>query len=548
MAGFTSARTPISMSADSVDSRALRLSVQEWLFLGVTIIFWGCYVLWLGKDTSWDFRNYHWYIPYAFLNGREGFDMIVAHQATYYTPFQDIPFYVLATHTRAWFALFVLGAVQGSNVIPLYLLGRLTLRIEEYKLGAAALALLGQTGGLGLNMFGTTYHDNTMSILILFSIVIIVAQRKRLNEGPLWQVAAITAFAGFLTGSTVGLKLPEAPFAIGFAAALIALGGGWKHQLGRIVAGGIGGVAGFAVFMGYWMVHMEHLTGNPLFPYFNDYFKSPLALPAAYRDMRFLPTHFWIAAAFPVLFSLNWAIADDIPFRDIRVMLAYVFGIVAIIIWLSGKRSRDPLVIPDAARPLLAFAAVSYLVWLKLFAIYRYIVGLEMLGPLLLAIAVGLLPIPRRVQYITLAVLFLATAATTHVEYIERSPISDPFVQADVPKIVHPEKAMVLLTGNGPLGFIAPSFPHIIPLLRIDGWMVQPQDGTRITKTMKSRVWGHMAHGGDLYVLSDAYDMGRARDALVEYGLRIDWLKCTVFDTNIIGDYEFCPLFKWPRS
>jgi hypothetical protein len=152
------------------------------------------------------------------------------------------------------------------------------------------------------------------------------------------------------------------------------------------------------------------------------------------------------------------------------------------------------------------------------------------------------------VQLITLAVLFLATAATTHVEYIERSPISDPFVDADVPKIAHPEKAMILLTGNGPLGFIAPSFPHNIPLLRIDGWMVQPQDGTVLTIAMKNRVRGHMAHRGDLYVLSDAYDMGRTRDALVEYGLRIDWLKCTVFDTNIIGDYEFCPLFKWPRQ
>ena len=69
-------------------------------------------------------------------------------------------------------------------------------------------------------------------------------------------------------------------------------------------------------------------TGNPLFPYFNEYWKSPLALAAPYRDMRFLPTHFWIAAGFPILFSLNWSIADDIPFRDIRVMLAYVTGIV----------------------------------------------------------------------------------------------------------------------------------------------------------------------------------------------------------------------------
>jgi len=532
----------------SADSRALRLSAQEWLFLGVTIVFWGCYVLWLGKDTSWDFRNYHWYIPYAFLNGREGFDMIVAHQATYYNPFQDIPFYVLATHTPAWFVLFTLGAVQGANVVPLYLLGRLSLRLEEYKLGAAALALLGQTGGLGLNMFGTTYHDNTMSIVILSSIVVLVAQRETLKAGPLGKTAGISALAGLLVGATVGLKLPELPFALGFAAALVALGGDRRHQTTRLIAGGLGGLLGVVALMGYWTIHLEALTGNPLFPYFNDVFKSPLALPAPYRDMRFLPTHFWIAAAFPILFTLNWAIADDIPFRDIRVMLAYVTVIIAVIVWLAGRRSKDPLVIPEAVRPILAFAAVSYLVWLKLFAIYRYIIILEMLGPLLVAIAIGLLPISRRVQLITLALLFLATAASTHVDYIERSPISDPFVDADVPKIAHSEKAMILLTGNGPLGFIAPSFPHNIPLIRIDGWMVQPQDGTEITATMKNRVRGHLSRGGDLYVLSDAYDMGRTRDALVEYGLRIDWLKCTVFDTNIIGDYEFCPLFKWPRQ
>ena len=532
----------------STESRALKLSVQEWLFLGLTMAFWGVYVLWLGKDTSWDFRNYHWYIPYAFLNGREHIDLLVAHQASYYNPFQDIPFYLLATHTPAWFALFVLGAVQGANVVPLYIMGRQTLRLEEYKLGAAALALLGQTGGLGLNMFGTTYHDNTMSIFILTSIAILVVNRKRLNEGPLWQVAAIAAGAGLLTGSTVGLKLPETPFAIGFAAALVALGGGWKQQATRLAAGGLGGLIGVALFMGYWTLHLEHVTGNPLFPYFNDVFKSPLALPAAYRDMRFLPTSFWKAALFPILWVLDWRIADDIPFRDIRVMLAYVTGIAAIGVWVAGRRSQDPLVIPDAARPILAFVAVSYLVWLKMFAIYRYIVGLEMIAPLIVAIAIGLLPIPRRIQLISLALLFLVTAAVTHVEYIERSPISDPFVQADLPKIEHPERAMVLLTGEGPLGFIAPSFNKRIPLLRIDGWMVQPQDGTKLTGMMKGRVFEYMTKKKDLYVLSDAYDMGRARDALAEYHLRIDWLKCTVFDTNIIGDYEFCPLFEWPRK
>ena len=59
----------------------------------------------LGKDTSWDFRNYHWYAPYALLNHRMGIDVAVAHQASYYNPYLDIPFYWLATHTRAWIAL-----------------------------------------------------------------------------------------------------------------------------------------------------------------------------------------------------------------------------------------------------------------------------------------------------------------------------------------------------------------------------------------------------------------------------------------------------------
>ena len=522
--------------------RALRISATEWLFLAVTILFWGLYVLWLGKETSWDFRNYHWYIPYAFLNGREGLDMIVAHHATYYNPFQDIPFYLLATHSPAWCALLVLGLVQGSNVIPLYILGREILRITEYRLGAAVLALLGQTGSFGLNMFGTTYYDNTMSVLILSSIAILVVQRERLNEGPPRQVAAIAALGGFLIGSTVGLKLPEAPFAVGFAAALVALGGDWRHQYVRLLAGGLGGVLGVAVFMGYWAIHLEHLTGNPLFPYFNEVFQSPLALPETYRDVRFLPHNFWIAVAFPILFSLDWTVAADIPFHDIRVMLAYVTAIVTIPFWLAGRRSNDPLVTPGAARPVMAFAAISYLAWLSLFAIYRYILALEMLGPLIVAIAIGLLPMPRKIQLMTLAILFGATAIFTHVEYIRRSPTGDPFVQADVPKIMHSEKAMILLTGNAPLGFIAPSLPRTIPLLRIDGYMVQPGDGTKLTQTMQHRVQKHIADGGGVYLLSDAYDMGRARAAVAQYGLRINSPKCIVFKTNIAGEYNFCPL------
>jgi len=137
-----------------------RLTAREYAFLGLGLLFWAGFVVLLGKDTSWDFRNYHWYAPYALLNHRMGIDVAVAHQASYYNPYLDLPFYWLATHTRAWIALAVLGAAQGANMVPLYLMARSALRVNvpfsDIKIMAGALSLLGVVGALTRTEFGTT--------------------------------------------------------------------------------------------------------------------------------------------------------------------------------------------------------------------------------------------------------------------------------------------------------------------------------------------------------------------------------------------------------
>ncbi|MDE2112400.1 MAG: hypothetical protein KGJ79_14745 [Alphaproteobacteria bacterium] len=529
------------MSSNKADLHASRLAPQEVAFLGLSILVWTAYVVWLGKDTSWDFRNYHWYIPYALLNGRLGIDVLVAHQASYYNPMMDVPFYWLAVHTPSWFAIGVLGLFQAANIVPLYILARHSLRIEQAKLGAAALSFFCMTGGLTLSLYGTHYYDNVMSLFVLTGLAILVVKREELAHGSLKNAALWCALAGFLTGGTAGLKLPEAPFAMGFAAALIAVGGTPKHQATRLVAGGLGGLAGFALFAGYWMWKMDVLTGNPLFPYFNEIFRSPLALASPYRDMRFLPTGTWIALAFPILFSIDWRTADDLPYMDIRVGLAYLLVIAVLIVWLAGRRSKDPLVSPAAARIMFAFAGVSYLFWLHVFAIYRYILALEMLAPILIVAAVALLPLPRRARLIGIGALLFLAMLFTRSAMLEHAPLGDPYITADLPKIPDPEHTMVVMTGDAPLGFIAPSLPPQIPVLRIDGWMVQPEDGTRMTRQMKARVY---AHKGPLFLIADAYDMGRASAAVRDYGLAIDWLKCRMFSTNLTGAYQWCPLVR----
>jgi hypothetical protein len=525
-----------------------RLTVREVIFLGLTLLFWAGFVILLGKDTSWDFRNYHWYAPYALLNHRMGIDVAVAHQASYYNPYLDVPFYLLATHTHAWIALGVLGAVQGSTVIPLYLMGRsllrLSLRPADLKIAAGALALLGQVGALTLTEFGTTYYDNVMSAFVLAGLAILVVNRQALREGPPLRSALLSAVAGLVTGMAMGLKLPEMPYCVGFAAALLAVGGSPKQILLRLAAGGVAGVIGFAIFSGPWMLYMWHLTGNPIFPYFNEYWKSPLALPAPYRDLRFVPTHFWQQALFPFLFTFDWHVANDLGFQDIRAALVYLFVPIAVIVWLSRRQSRDPLLEGHGTALLFAFAAAAYAAWLHFFAIYRYAILFEMLAPLLLVGAVGLLPFTRRARYMTLAGLAALCLMTARSDFLERAPVEDPYIQTALPPITDPAHTMVLMTGDAPMGFIAATLPPAVPVLRVDGWMVQPRDGTLITRRMKQRVARHLKAGQPLYLIADATDMSRARDALGDYGLAIRWSECQQFDTNLVGIYQWCPLAR----
>ncbi|HSM95678.1 MAG TPA: hypothetical protein VLT91_06525 [Rhizomicrobium sp.] len=528
------------MTSSPTPDRARGLAPQEALFLAAVILGWAILVVSLGKDTSWDFRNYHWYAPYAFLNHRMGFDIAVAHQATYYNPFLDIPFYLLALHVPAWLALGVLGAVQGSSIVPLYLIARAALRESPDKwILAPLLASFCMLGGLTLGLAGTTYYDNVLSVLTLSSLAIVITQRDRLAGGTWRENVTVALLGGFVVGCAVGLKLPQAPFALGYAGALAFVGGSWQRRVTRVLAGGVGGIIGLALFSGYWWLTMYHVTGNPLFPYFNQYFDSPLALSASYRDLRFLPTTWEHRLLYPLLFTLDWRVADDLGYADIRVCLAYILSLATVPVFVFGWRNRDPLVETSVAVPVFAFAAVAYAAWINVFAIYRYILALEMLAPILIVCAIGLWPLQRRVQLTVLGVLGVIALACTRPDWLERAPVTDPYVQVQLPPIPDPGQTMVLMAGEAPMGYLVPSLPHQIPVLRIDGWMITPQDGSRLTAATKQRVH---AYKGDLYLIAEEYEIGRASEALEDYGLSMRYLDCQEITANLGGPYKFCPI------
>lgn len=517
-----------------------RLSWQEAVFLGGAMTALAILMVLLGKDTSWDFRNYHWYNPYALFNDRMKTDLLVAHGNGYSSPYIDVPFYFLATRTTSWLAIFVLSLFQAANIVPLYWMARSALSLPRNRLTSAGLAFFSLTGGMTIFLFGSQFNDNVTSVFALGGLCILVVKREALTQGRLRSTVLWCALGGLLAAAGAALKLTAAPFALGYGAALLAIGGDRRHLLARIAGGMAGGLIGIALVAGPWMTQMVQLTGNPVFPYFNQYFHSPLLTPEGHRDLRFVPHGFLRPLIFPILFTIQWSIADDAPHGgDMRILVAYFALLAAVAVWLLGKRSKAPLAAPQAVRIVFVFCAASYFFWIKTFAIYRYIVGLEMLAPLVIVMAVALMPGTVRTRLIAMASLLLL-AICTEIPYINRrAPIGDPYVTVDLPAISDPDRAMVLMAGKEPTGFIAPSLPPQIPVLRISGWIVNTEDGSLLTRQMKARV---AAHTGQLYLIAVASEMPQATQAVTHYGLAVVPSTCQTLATNMTGSYRWCPL------
>jgi hypothetical protein len=525
-------------------AEAAFLSRAELAFITLVVVAFGCISILLGEDKGWDFLNYHWYDAYAFLHNRLGFDVAVAHHATYYNPIIHLPFYWLANAGSVRLALFYTGTLHGLNILPLYMLARSALTAPDNRWLAAALALTGMFGSTVISMIGNTSYDTMVSAPVLGGLAVLVIKRDALcaAAGPAARAAAL---AGLLIGIATGLKLVEAFYAIGFALVLLLLPGRPAVRCARLLAGGAAGFVAVLLCAGPWFITLERATGNPLFPYYNSVFRSPLIAPTYSGSTNFPPTDFWAALSFPFRFLFDYRIADDGPFHDLRVPLLYVLLPIASA-WFAVARPRSvPLVAPPATRILFIFAAGSYAAWLTLFAVYRYLLGLEMLAPLLILATLDFVPWAPRRRLAAAATILLVAALFGRYNFDNRAPVTDPYVQAHGLAFPNPPDTLLLMTGDEPMAYLIPSLPPAIPVLRIDGWLAEPNDDSGLTASMRARV---AAHRGDLFLLASPREQVAADRATAAYGLEIVAEQCREVRSNLSGPYQLCPLRRGARD
>ena len=219
----------------------------------------------LAPETRPDALNYHLPVPRAWLS---------AHALV------SLPYWHahLAHLAETFFVAPMAFAGEGAVKLVIYGVG-IVLLVAAWALGdelfgrraAAWTAALLATIPILAGLSGETQADTLVALLLTAAFLSLTAL-SRLPEPP---ARAAVAF-GLLAGGAVGTKLNAAYAVIPLAAALFLLG--VRHRVSRRTAAV--GLGAMALAPLAWFAMTYRYTGNPVFPFLNGWFRSPLADPA----------------------------------------------------------------------------------------------------------------------------------------------------------------------------------------------------------------------------------------------------------------------------
>ena len=369
-------------------------------------VLFGVYAVTLGQDMNWDLMNYHLYNPYAYINDRIHFDLAPAGLQTYFNPLLDLVYFASISTLSPKAVAFLIGLIQGLSFIFIYKIAIQILGKKRYGY-AIFLGIAGLLSSGFLSEVGTTFHDSLIGVLSLSSLWLTMSVIGMATSDQFKSRMSLIGISGLLIGVATGLKLT---FAIYMLALLIGLfvSAPRNYRFKLVLFFGVSAFLGWLIINGYWFYKMWNEFGNPLFPQFNNIFHGELAASESARDTRFLPKNLYEKFFYPLIFTINPTRVAEFPYKQV----SWVFGYVALLALMSAMIFRAMGAVIFRAMSavkfkttrinpignfnpqlllLLSYFGVAYLLWLNIFGIYRYLIPLEVLIPILVFVAIDYL-------------------------------------------------------------------------------------------------------------------------------------------------------------
>lgn len=511
---------------------------------------------WLnGQDANWDLLNYHLYNPFAFLNGRFATDIMPAGIHTFLNPLLDVPLYLLIKYFNSYPQLisFVQGFWGGAAGFMLYKICRLVFQDEKTALPSVLALAIGITGSAFLTQVGLSYNEVPMAFLLCTSFYLLLSFILKNPNRP-----GLAFWAAFIAGAAGGFKYTAAPMVLGLTAAFFINVRQYKKPLKAIALFALGGVLGFLLTNGYFMFRLYQAYGNPFFPFFNAVFQSPYFDPVNFEEVRFYPRSIlqWLFYPFFWASKSHWIVSEAI-ITDARLAMAQLacFALLAALFFNKAISSRTKILI----KTFLSFGIISFIVWMNVYGILRYLVTLELISGILVILALRQFLSVRNTTIIALGLLFFCMQTTRYPD-IGRERFFPHAIELN-PQPQLEENSLVLLVGC-PLSFITPFLPkstRFIGGLKLPVSKFPREDWSKATQRYPMTKLYYVyhfeepvrqaieKHTGPIYLLTSPWERMTDPLFLEPLGLQAKNEPCQKFDSNInlyVRDFTLCPLEK----
>lgn len=429
---------------------ALSKNNVVWLLSAVIVVIAFTFVYQRGQDQNWDLLNYHYFAGYSLLHGRFVHDIAPVHLQSFLNPTANILAYLPLAHLAFPVSAWVILSVQLLSLPILVLIARQIGRdlgcpqfgVAEFL--ALALCLLAP---LWWSELGTTFFSSTTTPIVLLGLYF-GFQGNAQGE----KVSNLLILSGFLFGLSVGLKLTNVPFAIGFFVAqiVVSIRFHMKQALWQLLKLSIGMVVGFLI-TAWWNIYLLQRWGSPLFPLYNAWLKSPYFDQINFRDTRWqfssiadFGRYVWVA-------TTGTAKTSEIIFADARLIIFFALTPLALLVRKSGTTGKGTLL-------FMLFFSVSFFLWGVMLAYQRYLIPIEILFGFGIWILLSRITPNSKLLALFLAGCVIISAVFTKIpdwgHSQSRGAQSNPF-GLQLPNKVTSTPARYLVVGN-PIGYILP--------------------------------------------------------------------------------------------
>jgi len=532
-----------------------RLAIN-FIFLFFFMGIFGVASVLLGQDINWDLLQYHFYNGYAFLHHRSSLDISPAMIQTFYNPFLDVVNYLIINLLNPRLSEFLLGSFSGVSCFFLYKIALLIFEKSSNSYIYAGYSLLiGMTGAGGISLLNTTTNDTKMAMLCIISLYCALkALNSPLYNGtsfldcfvakgtPRNDVAAYNiVLSGLCSGLCLGLKLPAICYTFGLFIALVF----YKKNYYTLGLFCLSVLAGFIISDGYWMFQLFQKFQNPFFPLYNDYFHSEYA---PYLSFNFYisqePLYLYHLIFLPYFLALKNTLTTEVLMRDLR--LCVLFSLLLLLIPYYLINNKTPKNINNKlAGFVLIFFIVSYFIWLTLFALYRYLIPLELLSGILITYFLQYFFTTHKIRIICLSFLTVIICfSTIYPVWAEKQSYGNHYFSfSNIP--VLPNNATIFLT-TVPLSYVIPFFQQDARFIGLPFLTIKLKEVNSTELAEKKYLSKVMKNFSSPHAYTLAFEKP---DSFAEKSEQVlhyfGWEKaaqCKHFTDNMGHAFELCPL------